>query len=72
MNIHATEIIVVLVVFYAVRIVSRKGGFFLIGRPIVGGEVQLGPLGTAVTNRPIVPALGDYDNEEIGGMMIGR
>jgi hypothetical protein len=30
----------------------------------------LGPLGTAATNRPIVPATGDYDGE-IGGM-IGR
>jgi hypothetical protein len=26
---------------------------------------------TAATNRPIVPALGDYDDGEIGGM-IGR
>jgi hypothetical protein len=31
----------------------------------------LGPLGTAATNRSIVPAPGDYDNGEIGGM-IGR
>jgi hypothetical protein len=38
---------------------------------IVEGAVQLGPLGTAATNRPIVPAPGDYDGE-IGGMMIGR
>jgi hypothetical protein len=30
--------------------------------------VQLGPLGTATTNRPIVPAPGNYD-EEIGGMI---
>jgi hypothetical protein len=37
----------------------------------VGGGVQLGPLGTAATNRPIVPAPGDYDDGEIGGM-IGR
>jgi hypothetical protein len=44
-------------------------GFFFIG--IVGGEVQLGPLGTAATNRSIVPAPGDYDDREIGGM-IGR
>jgi hypothetical protein len=43
--------------------------FFLIG--IVRGGVQLGPLGTAATNRPIVPAPGDYDDGEIGGM-IGR
>jgi hypothetical protein len=42
---------------------------FLIG--IVGGGVQLGPLGTAATNRPIVPASGDYDDGEIG-VMIGR
>jgi hypothetical protein len=45
------------------------GLFFLIG--IVGGGVQLGPLGTAATNRPIVPASGDYDDGEIGGI-IGR
>jgi hypothetical protein len=37
----------------------------------VGGGVQLGPLGTAATNRPIVPYPGDYDDGEIGGM-IGR
>jgi hypothetical protein len=41
---------------------------FLIG--IVGGGVQLSQLGTAATNRPIVPAPGDYDVEEIGGMII--
>jgi hypothetical protein len=35
---------------------------------IVGGGAQLGPLGTAVTNRPIVPAPGDYDDGEIGGI----
>jgi hypothetical protein len=38
----------------------------------VGGGVQLGPLGTAATNRPIVPVPGDYDDGEIGGIMIGR
>jgi hypothetical protein len=32
----------------------------------------LGPLGTTATNRPIVPVPGDYDDGEIGGMMIGR
>jgi hypothetical protein len=36
---------------------------------VVGG-VQLGPLGTATTNRPIVPAPADYDGET--GGMIGR
>jgi hypothetical protein len=29
----------------------------------------LGPLGTAATNRPIVPAPGEYDDGEIGGMI---
>jgi hypothetical protein len=33
---------------------------------IVEGGVHLGPLGTAATNRPIVPAPGDYDDGEIG------
>jgi hypothetical protein len=36
------------------------------------GGVQLGPLGIAATSRPIVPGPGDYDDVEIGGMMIGR
>jgi hypothetical protein len=60
-----------------VRIPSRiilmllqPSGFVLIG--ILGGGVQLGPLGTAATNRPIVPAPGDYDDGEIGGMIIAR
>jgi hypothetical protein len=35
----------------------------------VGGGVHLGPLGIAATNRPIVPAPGDYDDEEIGGLI---
>jgi hypothetical protein len=34
--------------------------------------VPLGPLGTAVTNRPFVPAAGNYDDGEAGGLMIGR
>jgi hypothetical protein len=38
----------------------------------VGDGVQLGPLGTAATNGPIVPAPSDYDDGEIGGTMIGR
>jgi hypothetical protein len=38
----------------------------------VGGGVQLGPRGTAATNSHIVPTPGDYDDGEIGGMMIGR
>jgi hypothetical protein len=38
----------------------------------VGGGVQLGPLGTEVTNRPTVPTPGDYEDGEFGGMKIGR
>jgi hypothetical protein len=38
----------------------------------VGDGVKLGPLGTAATNRPTVPAPGDYNDGETGGMMIGR
>jgi hypothetical protein len=32
----------------------------------------LGSISTAATNMPIVPTPGDYDDEEIDGMMIGR
>jgi hypothetical protein len=39
---------------------------FLFG--IVGGGVQLGPLGTAATNRLIVTAQGDYEGK-FGGMI---
>jgi hypothetical protein len=39
---------------------------------MVGGVVQLDSLSTMATNRPIVPTPGDYDDGEIGGMMIGR
>jgi hypothetical protein len=39
---------------------------------IVGVGVQLGPRSTVVTNRPIVPTPGDYDDGKIGGMIIGR
>jgi hypothetical protein len=38
----------------------------------VGGGVQLGPLSMAATDRPTVPAPGDYDDREYGGMKIGR
>jgi hypothetical protein len=30
------------------------------------------PLGTAATNKSVVPAPDDYDDGKIGGMMIGR
>jgi hypothetical protein len=32
----------------------------------------MGPLGTSATERLIVPAPGDYDDREFGGMKIGR
>jgi hypothetical protein len=37
-----------------------------------GGGVQLSPLATSATSGPIVPATGDYEDGEFGGMMIGR
>jgi hypothetical protein len=47
--------------------------FFLISIfGVVGGGVQMGPLGTSATEWPIVPAPGDYDDGEFGGMKIGR
>jgi hypothetical protein len=39
---------------------------------IVGGGVQLGPLGNAATNRPIVSAPCEYDDGEICGMIGSR
>jgi hypothetical protein len=39
---------------------------------IVGCGAQMGPLGTSVTEWPIVPAPGDYDDGTFGGMKIGR
>jgi hypothetical protein len=44
--------------------------YFLIG--FLWSGVQLDPFGTAVTNRPIVSTPGDYDDEENGGLMIGK
>jgi hypothetical protein len=38
----------------------------------VGDGVQLGPLDTAATNWPIVPAPGDYNDGEIDGMIVRR
>jgi hypothetical protein len=35
-------------------------------------ESKLGPLGTLATEWPSVPAPGDYDDGELGGMKIGR
>jgi hypothetical protein len=39
---------------------------------LVGGGVQLGPIGTAAADWPIVPATGDYDDGEFGGIKIGK
>jgi hypothetical protein len=55
---------------YILATLSYSYKFFLIG--IVGGGVQLGPLGTTATNRPILPTPGDYHDGETGGMMIGK
>jgi hypothetical protein len=49
--------------------VSSRRFCELINFGIVGGGVQLGPLGTAATNRSIMPAPGDYDDGEIGGVI---
>jgi hypothetical protein len=35
-------------------------------------ESKLGPLGTSATEWPIVPAPGNYDDGEFGGIKIGR
>jgi hypothetical protein len=43
---------------------------FLIDK--VGGGVQLSPLGSAPTNRPIVPAPGDYDDGELVEWLAGE
>jgi hypothetical protein len=39
---------------------------------LVGVGIQLGPLGTAAIDWPIVPAPGDYDDADFGGMKIGK
>jgi hypothetical protein len=35
-------------------------------------ESKLGPLGTSATEWPIVPAPGDYDDGEFGGIKVGK
>jgi hypothetical protein len=59
---------------YSFALISRSAfmpsNFFIIS--LVGGGVQLGPLGSAATDWPIVPAPGDYDDGEFGEMKIGR
>jgi hypothetical protein len=46
--------------------------FFFFSIRIVGGGVQMGPLGTSATEWPLIHAPGDYDYGEFGGMKIGR
>jgi hypothetical protein len=52
----------------------NRGGvfYFLFEVNFIGGGVQLGLLGTAAINRPIVPAPCDYDDGEIDVMIIGK
>jgi hypothetical protein len=49
---------------YVIRLIRTMVGFC--------NWSQLGPLGTAATNRPIVPVPGDYDNGEIVGIIDRR
>jgi hypothetical protein len=49
---------------------NTRLSFFLIR--IVGGGVQMGPLGMSATEWPILPAPGDYYDGEFGRMKIGR
>jgi hypothetical protein len=46
--------------------------FFYYFNSLVVDGVQLGLLGKAATDWPIVPAPGDYDDGKFGGMKIGR
>jgi hypothetical protein len=66
-NLEATTSRVIYVTFCVLNTLSI---YLKIG--ILAGGVQLGPLGTAATNMPIVPAPGGDDEGGIGGMIIGR
>jgi hypothetical protein len=56
-----------------IRLILIKMLFEVLPRiHIVGGGVQLGPLGTSATDWPIVLASGDYDDGEFGGTKIGK
>jgi hypothetical protein len=56
---------------YCTTIITKVTFNFIFKLVYWGGLVQLVQFGTPATNRRIVPAPGDYDDEEIGGM-IGR
>jgi hypothetical protein len=68
-NISINQSVILTDTLIAMTKIKNCQVFFLIR--IVGSGVQLGPLGTLATNRPIVTAPGDYDDAEIGAMMIG-
>jgi hypothetical protein len=54
-----------------IKVKQAEGPLFfkrILKNCILGGGIQ-GPLGSAATNRPIVPVPGDYDDGEIGGMI---
>jgi hypothetical protein len=51
--------------------IQVKSVFFLNSHS-EGVESKLGPLGTSATEWTILPAPGDYDDGEFGGMKIGR
>jgi hypothetical protein len=59
---------------WIVRVELTKGFnfFYIFLIRLVGCGVQLGPLDTAATDWPIVPAPVDYDDGEFGGMKIGK
>jgi hypothetical protein len=46
--------------------------YFFLNSHSGGWSPQLGPFGTSAADWPIVPAPGDYDDGEFGGMKIGR
>jgi hypothetical protein len=50
--------------FIAIRSWELPAYSFLLIR-FVGGGVQVGPLGTSVTDWPIAPVPGDYDDENL-------
>jgi hypothetical protein len=56
--------------FLSLKISDKPTALFFFKIRIMGGGVQMGPLGTSATECPIVPAPGDYDDGEFGGMKI--
>jgi hypothetical protein len=50
----------------------KKGSAIWVSEWQWGVESKRGPLGTSAIEWPIVPAPGDYDDGEFGGLKIGR